>query len=73
MSNFKEGDRVVTPSHGAGTAVCWDMANDAWPGQPVRMINTGRLGIKLDNASLYPWFRDGIAYFYPNDLTAEVL
>jgi hypothetical protein len=46
------------------------MANNALPPK-VQLICTGRWCVKLDDAAKYPWFKDGIACFYPNELSPE--
>lgn len=59
------GTRVIT-SHGPGTIDNIEQCNDAWPGQPPRLITTGRYGVKLDTLP-FP-AKDGILYYWPNEL-----
>lgn len=68
---IKSGDRVTTPKHGAGTVTTRDVCNDAWPGQPPRLITLNRWGVKLDDAHAYSWFKNGVAYFQPRELKRE--
>lgn len=65
----KPGDRVET-CHGTGTIVAKDICNDnmSWPNLPPRLIWTGRWGVKLDRPH---GFKDGVAYYWPHELTKE--
>lgn len=69
MSTFEPGTRVIT-AHGPGVIDNIEQCNDAWPGQPPRMVHTGRRGVKLDN-NPFVGIKDGIAYYWPNELKLE--
>lgn len=65
---FTIGQRVSTP-HGMGTIDNKELANNAWPGKPVEMVETGRYGVKLDEG--HTWVIKGkIAYYMPREIKA---
>ncbi len=66
----KTGDRVFTATHGAGTIVCKDIADDALKCERrPRFVWTGRWGVKLDDESLCRHFTKGVLYFWPKELS----
>lgn len=69
MSKFKVGMRVIT-EHGTGVIDNQELANDAWPGQPKRMVLTGRWGVKLDDGHTWA-IKDKIAYYNENEMVGE--
>lgn len=70
MSRFVIGQRVVTLKHGSGTVDNFEHCNHAVPGRPVLMAATGRYGVKLDN-NPFVGLKDGIAYYWPDEMKAE--
>lgn len=63
------GTRVIT-AHGPGTIDNWERCNDRPAGYEPRLVHTGRYGVKLDNNPLVG-LKDGIAYYWPNELKLE--
>lgn len=70
---LKPGSRVTTPKHGAGTVVVRELCNSNYVRStlPPNLVLTGRWGVKLDDGEKYPWYKDGIAYFYPKELNGN--
>jgi hypothetical protein len=68
---MKIGDRVDTGTHGLGQIVNHELASDRPAGYEPRMVYTGRFGVLLDDAAKYPWYKNGIAYFMPKELTLK--
>ncbi len=68
---FKNGDRVVTRTHGRGIVVVErEMANNARPPR-VEMVSTGRVGVQLDDSESARFYTNGVAYFWPHEMTLE--
>jgi len=68
IDNWKEGDRVVTPLHGAGTVVGPEMWTDLTRKDPQPQW-LRRWGVKLDDSP--EWYTDGIAYYWNRQLRRE--
>jgi len=64
---WQKDDRVVTDDKGAGTVLGAEM----WIDDEGRQRWLSRWAIKLDDTDKYPWYTDGIAYFWDRQLRKE--
>ncbi len=63
---WSEGDRVITDSQGPGVVLGPEfiLQDDRW-------VFLRRWAVRLDFAKQFPWFDDGIAYYWDRNLTKE--
>lgn len=66
------GDKVQT-SKGSGIIDNREECNEYSPPRaPFRKEATGRYGVKLDHKPFADLYKNGIAYFFPNELTLTI-